>query len=610
MRIYEPARRMLMDPRRKHLMLTITCCLLVVTSLSCSREEPALNTDRSAEKVIAEIKEALPRLMDEAGIPGLSIALIRDGGTAWSGAYGVKSTVTAEPVTEATVFEAASLTKPLFAYFVMKMVQNGELDLDRPLYEYAPVEHLEEEYIGHPIDREGFNTEWFKTITARMVLSHSSGLPHGEPRDPLPVHFEPGTEYRYSADGYYYLQVVVEYLRSETLDEIMRKEVIEPLGMNSSSMVWQDRYEAVAAVGHDIAGETDGEFRKRNRAYASATLYTTAVDYARFVNAVINDMGLDGATVEAMLSPQIEVEDGVHWSLGFGLDEAQCGTGFWQWGDFGIFRNYVIAYKEERIGVVYLTNSFNGLSIRDDVIDLTVGGGEHPAFSYPTYEQHYTPIFRITQTALRQGVAAAIDLYEQLYAGDPEGITWEVLNASGNTLRYSNRAGEAVALLEVNAGIYPDSSDSFLYLGEAYYENAQYSDAIESFERTLEMDSEHEGAAMWLNRAELMQTITMRCPDAGLDYLRQLREAYPETNWEAHINAHGYALLFGGKTLDAITIFKFNLGAFPESWNVYDSLAEAYMENGDRELAIYYYMESLRRNPENTNGAERLKKLK
>jgi len=599
-----------MDARRKRLIPIAACCLLVAMSLSCRREEPVLNTGIPAEQVVADIEEALPRLMDEAGIPGLSIALIRDGEIAWSGAYGVKSAITAEPVTEATVFEAASLTKPFFAYFVMKMVEKGELDLDRPLYEYAPVEYLEKEYIGHPIDREDFNTAWFKTITARMVLSHSSGLPHGEPRDPLPIHFEPGTGYRYSADGYHYLQVVVEHLRGETLDEIMRKEVIEPLGMDSSSMVWQERYEAAAAVGHDIAGETDGEFRKRSRAYASATLYTTATDYARFVSAVINNVGLDTATVEEMLYPQIEVQDGVYWSLGFGLDEARCGTGFWQWGDFGIFRNYVMAYKKERIGVVYLTNSFNGLSIRDDMIGLAAGGGEHPAFSYPAYEQHYTPAFRITQTAIRRGATAAIDLYEEMYAGDPEGITWEVLNDSGNALRHNNRAEEAVALLEVNAEIYPDSSDSFLYLGEVYYENAQYAAALGSFERKLDMDSGHEGAAMWRSRAELMQTITMKCPDAGLEYLRQLQEANPETNWEAHINAHGYTLLFAGKTLQAIAVFQFNLGAFPESWNVYDSLAEAYMENGDRELAIYYYMESLRRNPDNANGAERLKQLK
>ncbi len=599
-----------MDAGRKHLLHAVVFCLLLTTALSCGGAGPDLNTGIAPEKIIAAIEENLPMLMDEAGIPGLSIALIRGGEIVWSGAYGVKNAVTGEPVTHTTVFEAASLTKPFFAFFVMKMVEQGELDLDRPLFEYVPVDYLEAECIGHAIDREGFNAGWFRTITARMVLSHSSGLPHGGPRDPLPIRFEPGTEYSYSADGYRYLQAVVEYLRGEPLDEIMRKEVIEPLGMESSSMVWQDRYETTAAVGHDIAGETDGEFRKRTRAHAAATLYTTAVDYARFICAVINSTGLDSATVDVMLSPQIEVKPGLHWSLGFGLDEAPCGTGFWQWGDFGTFRCFSIAYRTERIGVVYLTNSFNGLSIRNEIIRLAVAGGDHPVFSYPPHAQYNTPASRITQAALRQGVGAAIDLYEQLYAGNPEGLTWEVLNESGNALLRSRRIEAAIALLEVNAETYPDSSRSFLSLGEAYYGNAQYAAALESFERDLEMDPEDEAAVLWRDRAGLMWTVTAKSPEAGLEYLDRLIEDGPATNWEAHINAHGYDLLFGGRTLEAIAIFKFNAGAFPESWNVYDSLAEAYMENGDRELAIYYYLESLKRNPENTNAAERLRKLK
>ncbi|MGD9402465.1 MAG: beta-lactamase family protein [bacterium] len=593
--------------------LVVVLLLVLMASafcVSCGRRNPTLNTDVSAERVAVEIMEAVPRLMDEANIPGLSIALIRDGETAWSGAYGVKSAITLEPVTETTVFEAASLTKPFFAYLVMKMVESGEIDLDRPLFKYVPQEYLETEYIGHSMDREGFNNEWFRTITARMVLSHSSGLPHGEPRDPLPIHFEPGSAYRYSADGYYYLQVVVEYLRGERLDEIMRREVIEPLGMQNSSLVWQDRYETMAAVGHDLAGNTTGEFRKRSRARASATLYTTALDYARFVNAVINGTGLDSATVDLMLSPQIEVEDGVRWSLGFGLDGAAAGTGFWQWGDFTVFRDFIIAYRKERIGVVYLTNSYNGLSIRNDIVSMSVGGGEHPVFSYPDYEQYYTPTFRIIQAAIRQGAEAAIKLYWLLDAESPEYVTWKVLNNAGNTLRRNDRPVEAVALLELNAEIYPDSSDSFLYLGEAYFENAQYAEALAGFRRKLDADPGHRGAEEWSLLAGLMHKVAAEGPEAGLLYLDELKENQPGTNWEHEINSHGYKLLATGKGSEAITVFKLNVAAFPDSWNVYDSLGEAYMRNGERELAIYYYMESLKRNPDNANGAEMLRKLK
>jgi CubicO group peptidase (beta-lactamase class C family) len=213
----------------------------------------------------------------------------------------------------------------------MRMVESGELNLDRPLSGYVPPDYLEKRYVEHPLTLEGFRAGWFRRITARMVLSHSSGLPHGDPRTPLPVFFEPGTQYRYSADGYLYLQRVMEFLKGKPLEAIMKETVIDPLGMSASSLVWQERYEKEAAVGHDVLGETEGKFRKRTEAHAGATLYTTARDYARFVIAMMNDIGLKPETVREMLEPQIDVAKDVFWGLGFGLEKTPNGDAFWQW---------------------------------------------------------------------------------------------------------------------------------------------------------------------------------------------------------------------------------------------------------------------------------------
>ncbi len=288
---------------------------------------------KQKDALVADLESALPGLIKEADIPGMSIAVIRDGKLLWSGAFGIKSALTKEPVSEDTIFEAASLTKPYFAYYVMKLVEAGELDLDKPLVGYVPRDYLVKNYIEHPWELEGFRRDWFEKITARMVLSHSSGLPHGDPRRPLPIFFEPGTKYRYSADGYFYLQKVVEYLKGKPLEALMKEAVIDPLGMTSSSLVWEDRYETRAAVGHDFFGVTDGKFRKRTEAHAAATLYTTAKDYARFVMAVLNDDGLKPATVREMLKPQIPVAQDISWGLGFGQETTSAGQAFWQWGD-------------------------------------------------------------------------------------------------------------------------------------------------------------------------------------------------------------------------------------------------------------------------------------
>ena len=111
-------------------------CLFIAISQSSAQETDPLKTGVDLKTMKSKLDKAIPDLMKKADVPGLSIAVIRDGKIIWSGAYGIKSIKTGEPVTEETIFEAASLTKPFFAYMVMKLVEAGELDLDKPLFEY------------------------------------------------------------------------------------------------------------------------------------------------------------------------------------------------------------------------------------------------------------------------------------------------------------------------------------------------------------------------------------------------------------------------------------------------------------------------------------------
>ncbi|MFC1724972.1 serine hydrolase [candidate division KSB1 bacterium] len=366
------------------IILLITIVFFSTVGTVLPQETKELLTKMGKQLLISRLEKNIPLLMDHVNIPGLSIAVIRDGKIIWHKDFGKKNVKTGELVDENTIFEAASLTKPFFAYLVMNMVEKGEIDLDRPLVEYVPKDYLEKKYIGHSFDYKGFNRDWFEKITARMVLSHSSGLPHGGPRKPLPVLFEPSTKYRYSADGYLYLQRIIEYLRDKPLQEIMKTDVIDPLDMKHSSMVWQKRYESQAAVGHNISGETNGKFRKRKEAHSGASLYTTAEDYAKFVTAIMNNKGLKNETIEKMLTPAINVSGKVYWSLGFGVDKTDNGNAFWQWGDYLIFRNFIYAYKDQKIGVVYFTNSENGLSIGHEIVKLAVGG-DAPGLKYLNY---------------------------------------------------------------------------------------------------------------------------------------------------------------------------------------------------------------------------------
>jgi CubicO group peptidase (beta-lactamase class C family) len=130
--------------------------------------------------LIADLEKQIPPLMKEATLPGLSAAIIKDAQLLWRRGFGVKDSVSNEPVDVDTVFEAASVSKTVFAYAVLKLTERGVIGLDTPLTKYAAEPFLDGD------TRLGL-------ITARHVLSHTSGFQNWRSdREPLKIHFAPG----------------------------------------------------------------------------------------------------------------------------------------------------------------------------------------------------------------------------------------------------------------------------------------------------------------------------------------------------------------------------------------------------------------------------------
>ncbi|WP_077923383.1 serine hydrolase [Spirosoma sp. 209] len=339
--------------------------------------EPAVIAQNQPLSTPAATDRFVTRLMDKAGIPGLSLALIRQNTVVYSQGYGLTKADSTQRVTPATVFDAASLSKPVFAYAVLQLVEAGKLDLDKPLYEYLP-------YADVAAD------ERYKKITARLVLSHASGLPNwrkNRQSNQLAMRYNPGERFGYSGEGFVYLQKVVEKITGKPINELMIERVFKPLQMTRSSYVWQPAFEADFAYPHDKESQPEdkGRFTQPNMAYS---LQTTADDYARFVLALLTANGLKPATVDQMLSHQRQLpktfsgteplSPGLFWGLGIGIESTPTGDYFWHWGDNGTFRCYVTADRKRGDGIVYFTNSFNGLDIADDMVQQFIGG-EHPA---------------------------------------------------------------------------------------------------------------------------------------------------------------------------------------------------------------------------------------
>lgn len=355
--------------RRKFLKHSRTAILgfsaLAFSGLSCnSRVMPA-------EGAIASLENQIPQLMNAAGVAGAAIALVRDGQILWNRGFGVENAATGKPVSENTVFAAASLSKPLFAYAAIKLAEKGELNLDIPLTEYT-----DKPYISDPR---------IKQITARMVLSHTCGFPNWSGDDPVWIEFAPGSRFSYSSEGYLYLQSVVERLTGQRLNDYMRRHVFAPLGMTSSSYVWMPQYEASAAKGHDRSGNPEAG-SKPKQANAAGSLRTTAADYAKFLSAMMEPGSTESdrlteASLTQMLRQQVGINKSLGWGMGWGLERASEGDFFWHWGDSIIFKSFALASRNLRTGIVILTNSENGLRIGEDIVRLTIGG-QHPAFDF------------------------------------------------------------------------------------------------------------------------------------------------------------------------------------------------------------------------------------
>ncbi len=422
---------------------------------------------------------AITDLMARAEIPGLSIALVAGGEVVWDAALGSANAETGAPVTPETVFEAASLTKPVVAYAVLKLVERGELDLDAPLWEMLPYPRLAHD------DRA-------RSITARHVLSHTAGLPNWG-GDPLEMTRTPGLRWGYSGEGFVYLQRVLESRSGAALGELVRREVFEPLGMTSSSLVWRAEYERTSAVPHDIIGNALSKGRP-SEANAAASLHTTARDYGRFLAAVLEGRGLEGRTVVEMLTPASQVEGrgptdnamSLQWGLGWGLQNGDRLNSIWHWGDNGTFRCFVIAYPLQESGVVYFTNSENGLAIAEDMISRFFRDTHH-SVRWLDYLRYDDPRFGARVQLRRsflEGTEAGMTALERLRTEEPEAVTSEELGGLATYLVGQGRSEEALSVAEARVRIAP-GTDADVGRAEALAAVGRHEEALAAYERVI-----------------------------------------------------------------------------------------------------------------------------
>ena len=359
------------------------------------------------------------RWMRLAGVPGLALAEVR-GTRVDARGWGVRragaaATDPALRVDGDTVFEAASLTKQVFAYLVHRLAMDGALDLDRPVREYLALPNTDDARAAG--------------ITARHLLGHAGGWRNWRfaTTQPLVSEFDPGTRWSYSGEGYFFLQRILEARTGQPVARLVRERVLAPLGMTRTSLLWTPALDAALATPHSSRGTPLESFHVRTvRAMraalekdgkpadewttadaervwptlegmqnalpnnllpnVAASLFTTARDYGRFVAHLVGDA--TGQKVLAFMSqPVVRMNEALTWGAGVGLERDARAEGsarddrtfFWQWGDNNGFKHFLLGDAHARTAWVVFTNGNGGRNVYERVLRAATGG-DHAAF--------------------------------------------------------------------------------------------------------------------------------------------------------------------------------------------------------------------------------------
>lgn len=306
---------------------------------------------------------------------GASLAVIEDGQVVYHRIFGMADNEAGAPVTDQTLFEGASLSKPLFAYFAMSFVEEGRLDLDRPLYQYLP----------HP---DLAHDPRHRAITARMVLSHTSGLPNwrsGPGTQGLKLHFEPGTRFMYSGEGYQYLALVLARIADTDaagLEALFQARVAKPLGMTHTYFVRPSSQPSTKATPYRDSKPLPLAPVKKEFG-AAYSIETEAQDYARWMIALLDGRGLsEPAFANYFAGQQVKIPAdeperafGLHdWALGSAVLETPLGRLHAHGGNNEGFTSLMVLSRERKSGMVLFTNADQVTPLGIEVMTFLQGG--------------------------------------------------------------------------------------------------------------------------------------------------------------------------------------------------------------------------------------------
>ena len=544
-------------------------------------------------------------------VPGVSVAVFTDHRVVWSKGYGVADVETGEPVTEKTLFIAGSVSKPVAVMGALRLVQEEKLSLDKDINTYL---------VSWKLPENEFTKS--EKVTLRRIMSHSAGLTvHGflgyvagrpvptlvqildgeSPANSAPVRVDtvPGTIWRYSGGGTMIMQQAMIDVERKPFPELMEAKVLRPLGMTSSSYeqdMSPDRLR-LAASGHSDGKVIEGK-RYMQPELAAAGLWTTPADLAKFaIEVQLSAAGkskkvLVAETARLMVTRQLEIVLAQEMALGLFLEHRGQSVYFGHGGADVGFVCQMIVNKDAGYGAAVMTNSD---SMADPLINEVL---QSIAVEY-NWQDYVAPPVELVTLAPQQ-----LEPYAGRYLVASDNVL--TVHLKDRALEGKTTESPAFNLLPVAENEFVRRDDETRYVF-AKAENGS-SNGV-----TLRLPRREVNAPRISDDVKVpLERLLAGDTDAAVKAYHDLRSQNPKDPAveENRLNGLGYRLMAEKKYREAIAVLKLNVELYPGSWNVYDSLGEAYMLNGDKALAISNCEKSLELNPKNSNGAQMLKKLR
>lgn len=247
---------------------------------------------------------AIRKMLEDNKIPALGLGIIRNGKLTQIKAYGEFRK--GEAASYNTIYNVASLTKPVVAMLALRLASQGKWDLDKPLDKYW-------------IDPDIKDDPRHSKITTHLILSHQTGFKNWRRMNSnkkLGFDFEPGTKYQYSGEAFEYLRKALENKFGTTIDKLAKEYVLDPLGMKDTHFLWDDTLESRIAIGYDKNAKAY-DIVKRKTAIAADDIMTTIEDYAKFMIASANSEGLSKEVFADITRHQVKKGDNVYFGLGW-----------------------------------------------------------------------------------------------------------------------------------------------------------------------------------------------------------------------------------------------------------------------------------------------------